>query len=347
MSATRMQQPLLGIQAARGVAALAVVLYHAGRMVALPQYVGYLPLGGAFNFGHAGVDFFFVLSGFIIHHVHHADVGRPASLGRYAGRRISRIYPPYWVATLLVLALALIGRGTAGLPDVRHLLGSLLLVPHAQEPILGVAWTLEREAIFYAVFALAICSRTLGVLVFGLWLGLWTLLVTTGRGLLVTEFDVLFFFGMAASWVVRHRTVRAPGVLLGVGIAAFAAAALAEAAGVMPVQGVAGRLAWGAASTLVVVGLASAERDGRLRMPPAAVLMGAASYSLYIVHTITIGLTARSLMAVGLGSHLPGWMVMLTTVAVSIAAGLAFHWMVERPATVRAQRLVARVGLAA
>ena len=64
---------LVGIQAARGAAALLVVFYHAGRMLSLDQYVGNDPLRGLFRFGHAGVDFFFVLSGFIIYFVHHKD----------------------------------------------------------------------------------------------------------------------------------------------------------------------------------------------------------------------------------------------------------------------------------
>jgi len=65
---------------ARGVAALTVVLYHATRGLSLPQYLGYIPFGNSLGFGHAGVDFFFVLSGFIIMHAHTADIGRPERL---------------------------------------------------------------------------------------------------------------------------------------------------------------------------------------------------------------------------------------------------------------------------
>ncbi len=73
---------LSGVQAARGVAALMVVLYHATRALSLPQYLGYIPFDNAFGFGHAGVDFFFVLSGFIIMHAHAADIGKPERLYR-------------------------------------------------------------------------------------------------------------------------------------------------------------------------------------------------------------------------------------------------------------------------
>jgi peptidoglycan/LPS O-acetylase OafA/YrhL len=95
------QGKLSGVQTARGVAALTVVLYHATRALSLPQYLGYIPFGNSLGFGHAGVDFFFVLSGFIIMHAHTADIGRPERLYRYMWRRVTRIYPIYWVVTLI------------------------------------------------------------------------------------------------------------------------------------------------------------------------------------------------------------------------------------------------------
>jgi peptidoglycan/LPS O-acetylase OafA/YrhL len=62
-----------------------------------------------FQFGHAGVDLFFVISGFIITYVHYDDIGTPSRLGRYAARRFQRIYPLYWLATLVTLILGVVG----------------------------------------------------------------------------------------------------------------------------------------------------------------------------------------------------------------------------------------------
>ena len=98
---------LLGIQFCRGIAAVLVVLYHAGRMLALPQYAGHVALGGVFNFGNAGVDFFFVLSGFIIFFVHEKDIGQTQRLPAYIWSRVTRIYPIYWLVTAIVLCLIL------------------------------------------------------------------------------------------------------------------------------------------------------------------------------------------------------------------------------------------------
>ena len=59
---------LTSIEAARGIAAVMVVFYHAARHLKADYNV--MPWEGIAQFGHAGVDFFFVLSGFIIFFVH-------------------------------------------------------------------------------------------------------------------------------------------------------------------------------------------------------------------------------------------------------------------------------------
>ena len=174
---------LQGIEACRGFAAVLVVFYHAGRLISLPQYYNYIPLGDFFGFGHAGVDFFFVLSGFIITLVHRRDLGRPAALGRFCYRRFVRIYPLYWIVTAIVCVLALFSPDRAARLAPGHLVASLLLLPHGQDPLLGVGWTLEHEMLFYLAFALAIASRRLGLV-----------LVAVGGGLAIAGGLVTFAF---------------------------------------------------------------------------------------------------------------------------------------------------------
>jgi exopolysaccharide production protein ExoZ len=146
---------LSGVQSARGVAALLVVLYHATRGLSLPQYLGYIPFGNCFGFGHAGVDFFFVLSGFIIMHAHAADIGKPERINRYLWRRVARIYPIYWIVTLIQASWAFFSEDSAIRLAPSHILNSLLLLPESIEPLVGVGWTLRSEMLFYIVFALA------------------------------------------------------------------------------------------------------------------------------------------------------------------------------------------------
>ena len=83
---------LLGLQALRGLAALLVVAHHTAGTLARAKYGGHELVGGLlFPLGRAGVDLFFVLSGFIIYYVHHADIACPDRFRNYAVRRLSRI----------------------------------------------------------------------------------------------------------------------------------------------------------------------------------------------------------------------------------------------------------------
>ena len=153
------ERPRLGgIEALRGLAASAVVLYHAARHV--DKAYGAPGLAHAFLPGHAGVDLFFVLSGFIILHVHARDIGVPARLPHYANRRFSRVMPLYWVALCVtILAGSLGGHGW---PAPWRVAVSASLLPAHLEPLLGVAWTLQYEIVFYAAFALLVLDRKSG-----------------------------------------------------------------------------------------------------------------------------------------------------------------------------------------
>ncbi len=283
-----MPMKLQSIEAARGIAALMVVAFHGERALALPQYVGHMPLGGVTAFMHTGVDFFFVLSGYIIFAVHRADIGRPAALGRYAMRRMTRILPPYWAATALAVLLALPGHG---LPSPGSVAGSLLLVPHAQGPILDVAWTLEREALFYLLFAAAVLDRRLGVTLVATWVAL-SVAGTNLGGWTFDEYSALFAFGIAAA-AIPSTVVRRPVLVAMFGAVAFLALGTAEDAGLLIPAGWLPRLAYGSASAILIVGLTASERAGLITVGRILGLLGAASYAIYLMHTLVLGLAAE------------------------------------------------------
>jgi len=335
---------LLGIQAGRGIAALLVVFYHAGRMLSLPQYVGHIPLGNVFSFGHAGVDFFFVLSGFIITYVHHGDVGRPDRLSRFAWRRLTRIYPIYWVVTAVVVLLALLSHDETQNLRLDQIVPSLMLLPYEGGPLLGVAWTLEHEMLFYLAFALAILWRPVGVaLVFAS-----LMLVAAGQfGLLsgyLSEFlaapyHLEFLMGILSALAVLRFRFPLPRILAAVGIVAFVAAGLGENANLFAAAGIVSVFLFGLSSAAIIIGAATAERLGTLRVGAIGALLGAASYSIYLTHTVTIGLTAHVMARLGIISPIPDWLMLLMAVCAAIAGGLAFHWIVERPLGVALRRL--------
>ena len=64
---TKVQFNLL--QAGRGIACLIVLLYHTNFVLGLHKYIG-IDMFPIFNIGNCGIDFFFVLSGFVIYFAH-------------------------------------------------------------------------------------------------------------------------------------------------------------------------------------------------------------------------------------------------------------------------------------
>jgi exopolysaccharide production protein ExoZ len=94
-------RPLNTLQAGRAGASLAVLLFHTNAILSLSKYLGrdVFPL---FKSGASGVQFFFVLSGFVILLVHEKDVGNPAKIGEFLWKRFRRIYPPFWIGLLII-----------------------------------------------------------------------------------------------------------------------------------------------------------------------------------------------------------------------------------------------------
>jgi exopolysaccharide production protein ExoZ len=327
---------LQGVEAGRGVAALLVVFYHAALHVE-GDVPGSAVLWGLPHFGHAGVDFFFVLSGFIISFVHRADLGKPDRLGHYLERRFTRVLPFYW----LVLSFSLLDTWLlhrAQFPGVRELISNVLLLPQAKDQIVGGAWTLVFELMFYLVFAIAICSRRMGAVV----LCAWATLVAAGfflnpssesAALVVASspFCIEFFLGIGAAFVLSRRTVPFSGLLLTIGLTGFALAGLCEVAGRLYGFGATARLAYGTCSLMVILALVERERSSRLKVPRFMAVLGRASYSVYLVHLIAIGITFKFLsMAVPLTPSwsLPVWALLCT---MGLAAGILASVWLEQP----------------
>jgi exopolysaccharide production protein ExoZ len=332
----RRRARLEGVEAGRGVAALLVVLYHAALHVE-GDVPGSVVLWGLPHFGHAGVDFFFVLSGFIISFVHRKDLGRPDRLGHYLERRFTRVFPFYWlVLVFCLLDTWLLHR--AQIPSAREVLSNVFLLPQANDQIVGGAWTLVFEIMFYVVFAIAICSRRIGAAV----LCVWAMLVAAGvvlnpllggaaLAVATSPFCFEFFLGIGAAVILSRRTVPCSGIVLIVGLAGFATAGLCEVAGRLSGFGAAARLAYGVCAFMVILALVERERSGHLRVPSFMAVLGRASYSVYLVHLIAIGITFKLLsMVIRLT---PSWsfFVWALLCTMGLTAGILASICLEQP----------------
>lgn len=336
MTASRPRK-LLSIQALRGLAAFAVVVYHAARH--LGQAVDASAITRVTQPGHAGVDLFFVLSGFIILHVHRQDIGRPAALGRYGWQRFARLMPIYWMALAATVASLLPGHAED--VTLARVAFSASLLPVSQDPLLGVAWTLQHEVLFYGAFALLICNRALGLCCLLLWLGWglgWGLAQASGMvpgawnaPRFTSLFNLQFLFGMLAALALSSGRIRHGGALALGGGAIMLAVALFEATGRIDGYGNMARLAYGIPSAMLIAGLAAWEQGGERSVPVPLAALGEASYSLYLFHLLGIGVAWQVWLRSGIdtAAHLAACYLFLVTSA--LVTGLAVHRLIEVP----------------
>ncbi len=324
---------LTGIEAGRGVAATLVLLYHVARH--LDNASSAPRLREVFAFGHAGVDFFFVISGFIILFVHYDDVGAPARLGRYVGRRFTRLMPTYWVALALTVAMHIAGR--QGAPSLADLALSASLLPSNQEMVLGIAWTLRFEVLFYALFCVLIVNRRGGLLVMAAWLSATILAVAAPvypnwvPVPFYGAYNLEFFLGMTAAYVLRTCTVPRPRLVLALGLALFIAVAVFEDTRLLDGYGNAARLAYGIPGAIIVLGIAEADRRNLLRVPKLLRTIGAASYSIYIFQFICIGTAWQLLLATRLPHLLPAGVAFVALALAVLVGGVVMSRCVEHP----------------
>lgn len=319
-----MTQTLRSIQHLRGLAALAVVVYHALQW-----------RDGGFELGRAGVDVFFVISGVIMWLIAgEGEVSAPVFLRR----RFARVAPTYWIATLAVaLAVTLSPRI---LPQVRvdpaRLALSLAFWPHRDHhglpfPVLPAGWTLWYEAFFYLLFALTlalpISPRARIWTLTGALAGFVVVGVTVVGSLYEMIANPMLLQFVAGLWIGRAvRRGGLKGAPLGSGLIAAGLFIFAVFSAPPLFSELWRPFQWGAAATLIVAGALALERGGAWPQSRALSELGEASYSLYLWHTLAIGLVANAL-----GWGVSVWIMAPLAIGAAILVSLALTRWLETP----------------
>ncbi|MCX7098736.1 MAG: acyltransferase [Methylococcales bacterium] len=337
---------LNGLQAGRGIAAMLVVLHHAANH--LKADFGYLPLWGFFHFGRAGVDFFFVLSGFIIFFVHSKDIGNPARLGSYFVKRFTRIFPIYWIVILILLGISLVTHKT---PSPKAFLMDAFLLPMAELNTLGVAWTLRFELFFYGMFAIAIMSRSIGAIMLAFWvlgialqaLGFMPPISPEWVNMVFSPWNIEFMLGMLAAYYLLQNKVRSPKALFWISLLAFLAFGVLE--NLYLLDGTAGiaRLFYGLSSMLMLMGLVEWERVEHFITPRPLVIIGEASYSVYLIHLLSIGVAYKILDVFGVLSRIPLDVTYALLFVAAVVGGVATSRLLELPLIRLVRKLLAKI----
>lgn len=341
METTVVNKKIDSLQMFRGFAALGVVFHHAalssGSLSAdkIPS-----TLDRILQHGYLGVDFFFVLSGFIILNSHFDDVPNYSYAKIYFTKRLTRIFPPYLpISIIMLIAYAGLPGVSAGNREPISLISSLFLLPSSGPPALSVAWTLVHEMMFYFVFLIFFINTKLFIVSIASWvtviLGTSSIFsidfVTPFFRVLFHPLNLEFVLGMIAAygWRTFGKNSRLGFWYIVAGAAIF----------FMLVGRVSGqsRFLFGVPFSLMVFGGALLDLNGRLSIPKIFILFGDASYSIYLIHNPLISFVSRSVRYFWGSSS---WYIMsVTGVCSSLLLGIMYHKIVEKPA-IRLAKLI-------
>jgi peptidoglycan/LPS O-acetylase OafA/YrhL len=316
------------------LAAISVAAFHLSILMGLERYGGDAAFRDFTRHGFRGVDFFFVLSGFIILFAHLDDIGKPRAWTDYLNRRFVRVFPIYWLYTAGFVGLLFLGFGTdAKFPtNVADWLTTLTLVRFsAVEPPLSVAWTLFHEVAFYALFSLLILNKRLGVVALVVWgilcIALYDYPLEAERtpwNVYTAAYNLFFLFGMGACWLYRRGGKGFVEFGAGLSICVFAGITMGLPNNLSPLI-----LAIGFA--LLVAGATRMELGGYIKVPSFLSYIGNASYTIYLAHIPILGLWMKIALASGLYDAAGARVTYILVLAATIASGCIAYALVERP----------------
>jgi exopolysaccharide production protein ExoZ len=332
----------VSIQYLRALAATLVAIQHANSG---PIHIDLTRL----DLGRFGVNLFFVISGYIMWATTAAARRSPR---QFWMARIIRIVPLYWIFTSLYLAIFMLHPAALNHPsnDLIHIVKSYAFVPAVHPllqdivPVYSLGWTLNYEMFFYAAFGIAlfIANRGARLAIVTLMLGG---LVAAGFAwrptgpILHTYTSELFLEFLCGTLIAAagDRLIasgpRAAIPILGV-------AALLLAATYSGKLGGSYVLMYGLPAALTVAGLLALEHALRIRPSNFALLVGDASYSLYLCHPFAQRAVYLALpTAAAASSRVIGLICIAVASMAAILCAIAVYRFVEQPMLVGLRRL--------
>ena len=332
-------QPLASLQGLRAIASLAVFLFH---------LVPYFEVAGAslfpkqvFHWGYAGVDVFFVLSGFVLtlSATSAPQHGRQVAT-KFLSLRMWRIYSGYWPFLIAMCLVNLYFGFERALDD--NIVGSIFLTDiRLDNLVLGVSWTLTYELYFYTLFStLFLLPRAY----FRVAAGVYAVAILAFRamypdsvgnlalGFVFSPYVLEFFLGalLAHYWLRGKIPIRTPLLWLIFLVSFYSGSALFKIA---PDNELGRLLTFGVGSGALLLALLKTKLFELTVLGRALVGLGNASYTLYLSHLIFID-TSHELGFFTLLGQQTSSVANLSALAFIVAVcvfSTAFYRLYERP----------------
>ena len=332
------------LQVYRGMAAILVVMVHI--TIKSAENLNQVTFFNLFLVGWSGVDYFFVLSGFIMVYVHRSAIGKKDQLKSFLVKRAVRIYPIYWIITLTLWCLFLVIPGFANNQDLSlgNLIVSLLLIPQKDQPILEVGWTLIYEINFYLLFSIAIWLKPKhSVPLLSAWL-----LVTILHYRKIVKFPQDFFLlatvfgemnlelvlGCLAAYIVikyNNNIGKYRWTLFGIANLGYVFLGMLVAWTNIGFERI---TTFGVLAAMLIIAATSIDLKDFPKIPYLLIFLGEASYSIFLTHVPVISAITKILQKANLGKYFDGFFAPALLAVFAVVFGCIFYSLIEKPLTV-------------
>jgi peptidoglycan/LPS O-acetylase OafA/YrhL len=274
---------------------------------------------------------------------HYNEFGVPGRIKIYLQKRFIRLFPFYWITCIPLLLIKKVAINS-------KLLGSLVLAPMYAGRINTVAWTLGYELIFLLVFAgfMVFPKKVLPFLMAG-----WFACIVIGTSLhlpplkdfgyfetFISPYNVDFILGIALGLLVQKTKLLPFSPFLLIGLAALFAAVPLKNAGIWidgPFDHI---VALTLPSFLVAYGFLALEQQRDVRFPTPLVVLGDASYSVYLVHYVIIDALALTWIQIGSSYAIIPWSLTLALVVPFVC--VATYFLIEKPIFTALRKMVVK-----
>ncbi|MES2808150.1 MAG: acyltransferase [Bacteroidota bacterium] len=321
------------IQIFRGIAALMVVVHHTYGSFAHFHHINIPLLKYVASVGKYGVDFFFVLSGFIITYTSFKYGGNYKEIKKYLFNRFVRIYIPYWPIGILMALLYLQFSSYSHGNRTISWIASLFLYPDGK-PALSVAWTLMYELVFYALFIIFFLSKKVWYWFVLIWVSIilycnvYLLSLNIQLFTIFTNhYNLEFILGFLIAFGLRkglrfnyHLTLLAAISCLGL----FLYLTYFNVKTIPFLN----NIVFAITGTLFIK-LAVCYWDRRISSAGLFMLIGNATYSIYLVHNPLQALLVR-LLPKSDNSCLLFYGELILVLAICCAIGFLYYWIFEK-----------------
>ncbi|MFP5105816.1 acyltransferase family protein [Neobacillus sp. C211] len=314
------------VQISRAVAILFVLLGHVNILFYTNFKYDWFNMGQWERTG--GVDFFFIVTGFMIYYLYHKHAGVPGKTTEFILKRVIRIYPLYWMFTLLAIAISFVTPSIDGGYSWEYIIKSMLLLQ--TNPILASTWSLSHVMFFYIIFTTFMFKPKIVKPIILFWI---VASLVIGLNIIpyysfFTNFSNLeIIFGCLVAHLTLNYSFRNSSLLILIGLLGYLGVWINNIYSLIEIPF---PKFYSLFAMILMLGISEKDKKDR-KVPKVLSFLGDASYSIYIAHGPFLHIYILFLKKLDLIGLLGYFFSMISVILLTVSSSCLVYKFIEKP----------------